>query len=157
MADNPWAEGAKSVADESDNLPVVRKQGGPDDVRDAWRLLAGGAPVAATALIDIAEHGKSEVARVQASMAILDRVGLAPPKEVTFRVQPTESGETQQLSPAEIVRNRLDQLRAGTLAIAAAAAEAVDTEDQYTDAEVLDDDWSGEPEAEPQLAGDGDW
>ena len=155
MADNPWGQGVEKSGDADAEVAVPRKQGGPDDVRDAWRLLAGGAPVAATALIDIAEHGKSEIARVQASTAILDRVGLAPPKEVTFRVQPHEGGETQQLSPAEIVRNRLQELRAGTLAIAAAA---VDTEaEQITDAEIVDDDWTGEPEPEPQLAGDGDW
>jgi len=91
-------------------MPTGHK-GGPDDVRTAWQLLAGGAPAAANALIDIAENGKSEVARVQASTAILDRVGLAPPKEVTFRVQPeNEGGTTQKLPPAEVVRNRLKEL-----------------------------------------------
>ena len=79
-------------------------------VRSAWSILAHGAPTAADALVDIAENGKSEIARVQASQAILDRVGLAPPKEVHFRVQPSEGNETQQLSPAEVIRNKLAAL-----------------------------------------------
>lgn len=97
------------------SLPA--KQGGPADIQTAWKILAGGAPVAAAALVDIAEHGKSEIARVQASQAVLDRVGLATPKErpqVTFHVIPKEFGEVgigaQQLSPAEVIRSRLTKL-----------------------------------------------
>jgi hypothetical protein len=107
----------------SDNLPdgmagnIPAKQGGPQDIQTAWKILAGGAPVAAAALVDIAEHGKSELARVQASQAVLDRVGLATPKErpsVTFHVVPKEFNEVgigaQQLSPAEVIRGRLKKL-----------------------------------------------
>lgn len=93
------------------------KQGGPGDIQTAWKILAGGAPVAAAALVDIAENGKSELARVQASQAVLDRVGLATPKErpsVHFTVIPKEYEEhgigAQQLSPAEVIRSRLDKL-----------------------------------------------
>lgn len=94
-------------------------EGGPPDIQTAWRILAGGAPVAAAALVDIAENGKSELARVQASNAVLDRVGLATPKErpsVHFAVIPAEYGQAgigaQQLSPAEVVRSRLKKLGA---------------------------------------------
>lgn len=93
--------------------------GGPEDIQTAWKLLAGGAPTAAAALINIAENGKSELARVQASTAILDRVGLATPKErpsVTFAVIPKEFDQigigAQQLDPAEVVRSRLKELAA---------------------------------------------
>jgi hypothetical protein len=93
--------------------------GGPDEIQTAWKLLAGGAPTAAAALVDIAEHGKSELARVQASTAILDRVGLATPKErpsVTFAVIPKEFDAigigAEQLDPAEVVRSRLKELAA---------------------------------------------
>jgi hypothetical protein len=92
-------------------------QGGPDDIQTAWKLLAGGAPTAASALVHIAENGKSELARVQAAAAILDRVGLATPKErpsVTFAVIPKEFDHVgigaQQLDPAEVVRSRLKEL-----------------------------------------------
>lgn len=95
------------------------KTGGPHDIQTAWKILAGGAPVAAAALVDIAENGKSEIARVQASQAVLDRVGLATPKErpsVTFHVVPKEFNEVgigaQQLSPAEVIRGRLKKLGA---------------------------------------------
>jgi hypothetical protein len=106
-----------------DNLPSGMagkfpvKQGGPGDIQTAWKILAGGAPVAAAALVDIAENGKSEIARVQASQAVLDRVGLATPKErpsVHFTVIPKEYDEVgigaAKLSPAEVVRGRLKKL-----------------------------------------------
>jgi hypothetical protein len=112
------------------SLPA--KQGGPDDIQTAWKILAGGAPIAAAALVDIADHGKSEVARVQASQAILDRVGLATPKErpqVTFAVIPKEFQETlmgpEQLSPAQVIRNRLKELAGPTAALVEGQQEAV--------------------------------
>jgi hypothetical protein len=108
------------------SLPA--KQGGPVDIQTAWKILAGGAPVAAAALVDIAENGKSEIARVQASQAVLDRVGLATPKErpqVTFHVVPKEFNEVgigaQQLSPAEVVRGRLKKLGASMKGVPAGA------------------------------------
>lgn len=127
--------------------------GGPDDIQDAWRLLAGGAPIAANALIDIAENGKSEVARVQASTAILDRVGLAPPKEIHFRVVPQEydqKGDVLQLSPAEIIRNRLAELKGPTQALVSGAQHAAEAaladalmdgvDDEIHEAELVEDD-----------------
>ena len=111
-------------------LPAT--QGGPDDIQSAWKILAGGAPVAAAALVHIAGEGKSEVARVQASQAILDRVGLATPKErpsVTFAVIPKEFSETlvgaQQLTPAEVIRGRLKELSGPTQALVAGQEEAL--------------------------------
>lgn len=131
--------------------PQTAAKGGPEEIQDAWRILAGGAPTAAAALVDIATYGKSEVARVQASTAILDRVGLATPKErpdVYFTVVPKEFGEhnlTQQLSPAEVIRKRLKDLKGPTAALVAAQgsdqamAEALGLDDwQGEDAEVVD-------------------
>lgn len=96
------------------------KLGGPIEVQTAWKVLAGGSPVAAQALVDIAAKGKSETARVMASTAILDRVGLAPPKEVHYRVVPVEMEDHPtigQLSPAEVIRKRLKDLQAPTQAL----------------------------------------
>jgi hypothetical protein len=148
---------------EDDVVPKAPpKKGGPPDIQDAWRVLAGGAPVAAAALVDIAEHGKSEVARVQASTAILDRVGLAPPKEIHFRVVPSdaeEHGLTQQLSPAEVIRKRLADLKGPTAALVsgqgqdAAMAEALGLDDwQGQDTEIVDAELMPLDEAH-----DGDW
>lgn len=128
--------------------------GGPDDVQTAWRLLAGGAPTAANALVGIAKYGRSEVARVQASTAILDRVGLAPPKEVHHRVVPVEfdsKGDVQQLSPAEVIRNRLAELKGPTQALVSGAEHAAEmamadalmdgiTDDEIHEAELVEDD-----------------
>jgi hypothetical protein len=122
-------------------------EGGPDDVQTAWRILAGGAPTAAAALVDIADHGKSELARVQASQAILDRVGLATPKErpmVSFTVIPKEFNEAplmEQLSPAEVVRQRLKELAGPTAALVQGSEEAV--------AKAMGlGDYAGDPDAE---------
>lgn len=94
------------------NEPVPKGDNSPEinSVRSAWKILAHGAPTAAEALVDIAENGKSEMARVLASQAVLDRVGLAPPKEVHFRVMPESGNETIGLSPAEVIRNKLAAL-----------------------------------------------
>jgi hypothetical protein len=132
--------------------------GGPEEIRTAWQLLAAGAPTAANALIDIADHGKSEVARVQASTAILDRVGLATPKErpsVQFNVIPKNFDEVgigaQQLDPAEVIRSRLKELAAAQPSPAAAGPVGVpwETDDsEPVEAELVpdgDDDWSPNP------------
>lgn len=112
------------------------KTGGPPDIQTAWKILAGGAPVAAAALVDIAENGKSELARVQASQAVLDRVGLATPKErpsVTFHVVPKEFNEVgigaQQLGPAEIIRGRLEKLGKAMKGLASGTGHPGDVDD----------------------------
>lgn len=117
-----------------------------ESIRSAWAILAGGSPIAAQALVDIAAHGKSEMARVLASNAVLDRVGIAPKQEMTFRVIPTgDDGITQQLSPAQVIRNRLAEVKANTLALSATAGEPV-VDDLIVDAELMpmpeDDGWS---------------
>jgi hypothetical protein len=123
------------------------KNGGPADIQTAWKILAGGAPVAAAALVDIAENGKSEIARVQASQAVLDRVGLATPKErpsVTFHVVPKEFNEVgigaQQLSPAEVIRGRLKKLGSSMKGLSADQA-GHPGEVQDGDAEAGVDSW----------------
>jgi len=134
----------------------VAKTGGPADIQSAWGILAKGSPAAATALVDIAENGKSEVARVQAATAVLDRVGLATPKErpqVTFNVIPkevAEAGIDQIVSPAEIIRNRLKELKAPTQAVAGPPLPDEEwAAQQSDDGQVYD--------AELVMEGDGDW
>lgn len=135
-------------ADHVKLTPEAAVKGTPEHIQDAWRILAGGAPVAAAALVDIAEHGNSELARVQASTAILDRVGLAPPKEIHHRVVPHEVEDhagAQLLSPAEVIRKRLKDLKGPTAALMqggqadAVMAEALGLDDYAaTDHEVID-------------------
>ena len=135
-------------------VPEQAAKGGPGEIQTAWRILAGGAPVAATALVDIAENGRSELARVQASTAILDRVGLGTPKEIHHRVVPTdaeEHGHTQQLSPAEVIRARLAKLKGPTQALVqgtdldqvlsgAGLTPQAQQDPEPVDAEIVDDE-----------------
>lgn len=101
-----------------DSLDPDYPLGGPEQIQTAWQLLAGGAPKAAKALIAIASHGKSEIARVQASSAILDRVGLIGKPEVQIAVVPQqflEQGASSPESLVEIVRKRLEVLATPTV------------------------------------------
>lgn len=115
--------GSSGIPDSAKKIPA--KQGGPTEIQTAWRILAGGAPACAEALVHVAEHGKSEVARVQAATAVLDRVGLATPKErpeVHFNVIPKEMQEVPdigKLSPAEVIRKKLKDLKGPTQALTA--------------------------------------
>lgn len=143
-----------SPDDTGTKLPTAL--GGPDEIQTAWKILAGGSPVAAAALVEIAEHGKSELARVQASTAILDRVGLATPKErpsVTFAVIPKEFDSVgigaQQLDPAEVVRSRLKELAQAAPPSAYAPADQATWDADPIDAELVpmpgsDDDDDGD-------------
>jgi hypothetical protein len=94
--------------------------GGPTDIQQAWTILAGGAPAAATALLDVATNGRSELARVTASTAILDRVGLVGKPEVQIAVVPADVLEASRSeitdSLADVVRNRLKALAPAAIA-----------------------------------------
>ena len=61
---------------------TVEQAGLPDNsdpyasVKSAFSILAKGAPDVAQSLLDIATKGKSEMARMYAAQAVLDRIGL---------------------------------------------------------------------------------
>jgi hypothetical protein len=94
-----------------------RKRGGPPDVQEAFRILAGGSVNAAIALLDVIDNSESDSARVQASQALLDRVGLSARQQlsvthsipVEFR-DPLSAGETQD--PSLVIARRLAELSA---------------------------------------------
>lgn len=100
-----------------DELGAARKRGGPSDVQEAFRILAGGSVNAAIALLDVIDHSESDAARVQASQALLDRVGLSARQQlsvthsipVEFR-DPLSAGETQD--PSIVIARRLMELGA---------------------------------------------
>ena len=96
----------------------VDKLGDPKDINRAWRMLAGGAEVAVKALIEVAEFGRSDFARVNAATAILDRVGLGTSQEVTVRAMPAEFDQAAavdtHISPAQVIRNRMKLLASQT-------------------------------------------
>jgi len=99
---------------------LERKNSPVENIQAAWKILANGATVAANTLVEISRDGESEAARNQASMAILDRVGISAKPEVTVRVVPSEySGEGLAeggMTQGEIVRKRLLELAAATAA-----------------------------------------
>lgn len=110
--------------------------GGPENIQNAWRRLAGGAEVAAKALIEIARTGESELARVQASQAILNRVGLQTNSDITVRVIPAEydalGPSDSHALPSTIIRERMAALRAGR-------KDPVQDEDVIVEAELVEE------------------
>lgn len=105
----------------STELGESRKRGGPSDVQEAFRILAGGSVNAAIALLDVIDHSESDGARVQAAQALLDRVGLSARQQlsvthsipVEFR-DPLSAGETQD--PSLVIARRLAELAAPKVA-----------------------------------------
>ncbi len=93
--------------------------GGIADIADAWRILAGGAVVAARALREIASDPEAPAAaRVTASKTILQSVGFGQ-DEVKVPIVPREYDQAAPsseyaVSSAQLVRDRMAQLRATT-------------------------------------------
>lgn len=89
--------------------------GGPAHIQEAWRRLAGGAPAAVQALLDVAGNSESDTARVMAAKAILDRVGLGAAPEIVVQTVPAEydraAGGTEHTPPSVLVQQRLQALR----------------------------------------------
>lgn len=83
-----------------------------DNVRDAFNILAAGASGVAESLLDVAKNGKSEMARMYAAQAVLDRIGLPARVDVGLTathlvgVVPTGTG-----AAVDTVKTRLAQLR----------------------------------------------
>lgn len=104
---------------------------GVNYVRDAWNILAEGAPNVAASLVNVAVNGRSEVARVAAAQAVLDRVGL--PAKVDVGITATHLvgivADTSGASQSPKVIERLAQIRAAQLAAAADHAAKGDTTD----------------------------
>jgi len=100
--------------------PKRRKKqrlGGPSNIQDAWRILAGGSTVAAATLVEISKHGKSEASRVAASKTVLEFVGFGGRDVIPVRIVPPEldpmATEADGRTPAsQIVASRMALLAA---------------------------------------------
>lgn len=91
--------------------------GGPTDIQQAWRELAGGSPRAARVLMDVAENGRSEIARVTAASRWLSIVGLGEKSEVNTNIHVippefTEDEGDNGIPVSTQIRKRLDEQRA---------------------------------------------
>lgn len=98
---------------------LERRFGGPTDIQDAWRVLAGGAAIAATTLVQISEKGKSESSRVAASKTILEMTGFGGRDVIPVRIVPSQFDPTATVSDgrvpdSEIIRQRMELLAAPT-------------------------------------------
>ena len=71
----------------------------------AYTRLVEGSETAVDALVDVAEHGRNEIARVMAAKEILDRVGISP--ELRITVTPEISEEERM----DTIRGLLEKTR----------------------------------------------
>lgn len=94
-------------------------------VREAFSILASGAPDVARSLVDLATGAKSELVRVQAATAVLSRVGLPEKVDVGITATHLVGDLDTNISgtAAEMVRARLRLLQS-----AAAEAEVLEGE-----------------------------
>lgn len=90
------------------------KLGGPGELHLAWSILAGNAPEAAAALVDVAVNGTVPGARVAAAKTLLEMTGFKSPD--TVQVLPPEHDQAAAViagdSPTARIHNRLAALRA---------------------------------------------
>lgn len=95
--------------------------GGPKDLQNTWQILAGGSTVCARALVDIAENGRVEAARVAAAKTVLEMMGFTGSNErVQIQLLPTQFDSAAPLNeghepPSAQIRNRMKALRAATV------------------------------------------
>lgn len=74
----------------------------------AYARLVEGTDTAVKTLIDVAEHGRNEIARVMASKEILDRAGLSPELRITVSQEESDNLKFERLLKAvEDTRDRL--------------------------------------------------
>lgn len=83
------------------------------EVRRSFLLVAfakviDGSRIAVDALLDVAEHGHSEMARVQAAKELLDRAGVQQDQHVHIHKQDEDAPESELLAA---VRNKLDETK----------------------------------------------
>ena len=87
--------------------------GGPDTIQRAWAVMAGGSTRMAKVLLTLAENSKSDYVKVQAAVAVLDRVGLTGTPDIAINVLGDANVAEQQESATKLVLARLDALTAG--------------------------------------------
>jgi hypothetical protein len=88
------------------------KDGGVAELRTALGILCGSAPEVAQSLVNLSLNAKSEMARLYAAQAVLDRVGIAPRVDIGVRVSLADEDDyaLQGPKPSDILRGRLSAL-----------------------------------------------
>jgi len=81
-------------------------------IQRGWAIMAGGAERMAKVLLNLAEHSKSDYVKVQAAVAVLDRVGLTGQPDISINVLGDANIAEQQETATKLVIARLDALAA---------------------------------------------
>lgn len=123
---------------------VVRSQGGPQDVQEAFRILAAGAPSAARALIEVIEESDSDTARVTAATALLDRMGISARQQLDVRhVVPDDFREKTALEEVDssiTIKRRLLELKSAQQIQEQILNPVFDQDDEILEAVLVEED-----------------
>ncbi|HEY5785337.1 MAG TPA: hypothetical protein VIT65_11215 [Microlunatus sp.] len=102
--------------------------GSTDTIQRAWAVMAGGSTRMAKVLLTLAENSKSDFVKVQAAIAVLDRVGLTGQPDININVLGDQGTVEVQESAAALVMARLDALAAGESIVEGTVSPFVDAE-----------------------------
>lgn len=96
--------------DDDSNLPGVRQA--HEYVKSAFEIMAAGAPAMAESLVNLGSKAKSEMVRMMAATAVMDRIGLPGKVDVGITAVHLHGGEVEQREdPAVVVAKRLKLLQ----------------------------------------------
>jgi hypothetical protein len=86
---------------------------------------------------DLLDHGRSEKVRLDAAVAVLDRVGVGPTS--TLRLGAADVEDDGRPSPAQVIAERLDRLNSAAMVQLEASARGLSVEEIF-EAELVGDD-----------------
>lgn len=100
-------------------------------IQRGWAIMAGGAERMAKVLLNLAEHSKSDYVKVQAAVAVLDRVGLTGTPDIAINVLGDANIAEQQETATKLVIARLDALAAADQVIDGTVVDDAEPEDMF--------------------------
>jgi len=100
-------------------------------IQRGWAIMAGGAERMAKVLLNLAEHSKSDYVKVQAAVAVLDRVGLTGQPDISINVLGDANIAEQQETATKLVIARLDALSAGQVIDGSVVQDDAEPEDMF--------------------------
>lgn len=100
-------------------------------IQRGWAIMAGGAERMAKVLLNLAEHSKSDYVKVQAAVAVLDRVGLTGQPDISINVLGDANIVEQQETATKLVIARLDALAAADQVIDGTVVDDAEPEDMF--------------------------
>lgn len=104
--------------------------GDTGSIQRAWAIMAGGSARMAKVLLNLAENSKSDYVKVQAAVAVLDRVGLTGTPDININVLGEADKAEQEGLETKLVLARLDALSAGNIIDGTVVGEDLFVEDE---------------------------